>query len=131
MEGRRVLIVDDDTSVARVLVRIFEKAGFEARAAGNGEQALVLLRAEHFDAMVSDIQMPRMDGKQLCRHLATEGPYFPDCVFIATSRAELAERSWLEDFPRVTLVEKPVAPRALVALVTRRLGETAREERAA
>jgi two-component system, OmpR family, response regulator MprA len=131
MEGRRVLIVDDDTSVARVLVRIFEKAGFAAQAAHNGEQALALLQATRFDAMVCDIQMPRMDGKQLCHHLATEGPYFPDCVFIATSRADLTERSWLDDFPRVSLVEKPVAPRQLVALVTRRLGETAGEARAA
>jgi two-component system response regulator MprA len=121
----RVLIVDDDASVARVLVRIFEKAGFLAQAANNGEQALARIRAERFDAMVCDIQMPRMDGKQLCQHLATAGPYFPRCVFIATSRTELAERSWLDEFPRVTLVEKPVAPRQLVQLVGRRLAESA------
>lgn len=126
METRRVLIVDDDISVARVLVRIFEKAGFAAQAAHDGEQAWEKLHAERFDAMVCDIQMPRLNGQELCRRLAAQGPYFPDCVIIATSRTELAERSWVEDFTRVTLVEKPVAPRQLVQLLSRRLADVAR-----
>ena len=121
MEQRSVLIVDDDISVARVLVRVFEKAGFSAQAAHDGEQALERLRAARYDAMICDIQMPRLDGRQLCQRLVTEGPYFPGCVVIATSRTELAERTWLAEYPRVTLVEKPIAPRRLVQLLTRRL----------
>lgn len=122
MKQRRVLIVDDDAAVSRVLVRVFERAGCIAAAAPNGKRALALLSSdERFDVMICDIQMPHMDGRELCRHLAASGPYLPGCVFIVTSRSEEQERSWVEGYPGIVLVEKPVSPKQLLRRVTRRL----------
>ena len=122
MESRRILIVDDDSTVARILVRVFERAGFSATAARNGKQALALLSNEHFDAMICDIQMPEMDGRQLCQELTSSGPYFPGCTFIVTSRSEDEERSWVAKHPNVGLVEKPVSPKQMLHLVAQQLG---------
>ena len=106
MEAKRILIVDDDTTVARILVRVFERAGHKVTSASNGRRALARLEeaGERFDAMVSDIQMPEMTGRELCLHLASTGPYIPACVVIVTSRSEDEERIWVQECPGVSLV---------------------------
>lgn len=121
MESQRILIVDDETSISRVLGRVFERAGYRVATAQNGALALERLSREHFEVMICDIQMPRMNGRELCRHLASQGPYLPACTFIVTSRSEIEERSWVEDFPTIRLVEKPVGPKQLLRLVRRAL----------
>lgn len=121
MPGERVLIVDDDSSVSRVLARIFERHGYIATTAPDGEWALSLLVEQNFDVLICDIQMPRMDGRQLCERLATLGPEMPPCTLIVTSRSEQEERGWVETFPDVRLVEKPVGPKQLLRIVRERL----------
>jgi DNA-binding response OmpR family regulator len=121
MDAPRVLIVDDDSSVARVLARVFERAGYLPATAPDGEWALTLLGDRTFEIMICDIQMPRMDGRELCRRLSREGPYLPACTLIVTSRSEVEERAWLDEFPDVCLVEKPVGPKQLLRRVRRHL----------
>jgi CheY-like chemotaxis protein len=128
MASKRVLIVDDDSSVQRVLVRVFERAGFTVASASNGCQALSQLAAERFDAMVSDIQMPKMTGRELVSTLVSEGPYLPGCVFIVTSRSESEERNWVYQYPGVSLLEKPVSPKEILRLVQQRLSSLSGED---
>ena len=127
MQNARVLIVDDDSSVARVLARTFERSGFLVTTAPDGEWAFTLLSEQPVDAMICDIQMPRLDGRQLCRRLAAEGVPLPPCTLIVTSRSEDEERAWVTSFPGAHLVEKPVGPKHLLRLVRERLLETGRE----
>lgn len=129
MKAKRILIVDDDSTVSRILVRVFERAGHNVTAASNGRRALTRLEQEEerFDAMVSDIQMPEMTGRELCLHLASQGPYLPDCVIIVTSRSEDEERNWVKECPGVSLLEKPVSPKEILKVVTTRLQELAAE----
>ncbi len=128
MRSKRVLIVDDDSSVQRVLVRVFERAGYVVESASNGRQALSKLAAERYDALVSDIQMPKMTGRELVSTLASEGPYLPDCVFIVTSRSESEERSWVYQYAGVSLLEKPVSPKEILRLVQQRLNSLPGED---
>jgi len=128
MNSRRVLIVDDDSSVQRVLVRVFQRAGYIVDSASNGRQALSKLAAEHFDALVSDIQMPKMTGRELVSTLASEGPYLPGCVFIVTSRSENEEREWVYQYAGVSLLEKPVSPKEILRLVQQRLNSLPGED---
>ena len=121
MDSKRVLIVDDDSAVQRILARVFQRAGYNVDTASNGRQALSKLAEGRFDAMVSDIQMPKMTGRELVAHLAVEGPYLPGCVFIVTSRSETEERDWVNRFPGVSLLEKPVSPKEILRLVQQRL----------
>lgn len=121
MGTKRVLIVDDDASIRRVLSRAFERAGFGVGTAPHGEAALAELSAAHYDVMICDIQMPRMSGPMLCRHLATTGPYLPGCTLVVTSRSEDEERAWVSAFPGVAIIEKPVGPKHLLGVVRQRL----------
>ncbi|MBM3316411.1 MAG: response regulator [Candidatus Eisenbacteria bacterium] len=121
----RILIVDDDIAVTRILKRTFELAGYAAEAVGDGRHALTALARQRFDAMVCDIEMPNMTGRELCRRLASEGPYLPRCVFIVTSHTEDEERGWIGEFSNIALIEKPVGPKQLLRRVARGLLEGA------
>ena len=62
-----VLLVDDDRALLRILGMLLRKMGFKVATAEDGAQATGLARSRSFDAIVSDINMPDMDGLQLLR----------------------------------------------------------------
>lgn len=73
-EAPRVLVVDDHPGVRRALCTLLYRRGCAAEAAANGREALECLARERFDAVVSDIEMPVMDGLTLQRHVAARYP---------------------------------------------------------
>ncbi len=124
---KRVLIVDDHAPVIRVMRLGLEQAGYAVDTARNGSECLLNLIREHPDFLVTDIDMPRMSGKELC--LAIEEQY-PDRQFpivVLTSRTELEHRDWTSSIDNLTFMEKPVSMRRLVAHVDRALGGSVRE----
>jgi two-component system, chemotaxis family, chemotaxis protein CheY len=71
----RVLIVDDSPAMRTFIRRVIESSGFDLSScfeASNGAEALDLLRAEWVDAILTDINMPVLDGEQFLRRLAEE-----------------------------------------------------------
>jgi CheY-like chemotaxis protein len=113
--GKKVLIVDDEPNVVRVLKLMLERAGHKVRTAADGLQGLELLRAELPDVLITDIQMPRMDGRELVRSVHAEMPQRGFDIYVMTSMTEREEREWVRQVPRVAFLEKPVSPRQLVA----------------
>src|SRR4051794_25134492 len=85
---RRILIVDDDPDVRSVIEASLQDAGFDTRVAGSGEEALALVAADDFDAVVTDLQMPGMNGLELCERIVASRPDVP--VVLVTGRATLA-----------------------------------------
>ena len=71
---RRALVVEDNTINQRVAVRTLERLGFVAQAVGNGRDALDALRADSFDVVFMDCQMPLMNGYEATRRLRSEEP---------------------------------------------------------
>jgi two-component system chemotaxis sensor kinase CheA len=90
----RLLVVEDSAFFRNMLVPVLGAAGYEVVAAGNGAQALKLREAgEVFDAVISDIEMPDLDGLGLARAARDGGPWQATPLIALTSRAELeAER---------------------------------------
>lgn len=81
--GRRLLLVEDDISVAAVALELLEGLGLEVRAAETAPQALDILRQERFDLMLSDVVMPGgMTGIELARQCARD---YPDMQVVLTS----------------------------------------------
>ncbi|MBC7832977.1 MAG: PAS domain S-box protein, partial [Hyphomicrobium sp.] len=70
----RVLVVDDEAEVAGLLRELLESAGYEVSIAESGAVALELLGAARFDAIVSDLRMPDMDGAMLWRRVCEQHP---------------------------------------------------------
>lgn len=120
-----VLVVDDEPKVLRVTKLSLEKAGYQVDTAGDGAEALDKLREKRFDVLVTDINMPRMTGEQLCMQIEAESLGEGLHIFVATGRTGTHHREWAGDIPNVELMEKPISLRRLVARITERLANTA------
>ena len=123
---KRILIVDDHAPVIRVLKLGIEDAGYEVDTASNGAECLTKLFDRHPDFIVTDIDMPRMSGKELC--LAIEDQ-FPDRKFpivVLTSRTEMEHREWTREIQNLTFMEKPVSVRRLLSHIGSCFGESGR-----
>ena len=69
MEMKRILVVDDEPQITRVLRRSFSAHRFEVRTAADGESALDTLRDFRPDLVITDLQMPELGGLELCRKI--------------------------------------------------------------
>lgn len=113
-EGR-VLVVDDDEPIARMMAEFLQESGFDADWAGGGRAALEKVRRNAPDVMVLDLRMPGMDGRQLLHEVRALG-LSPRVVLFSADRAvaEAARELSCEAF-----VEKPFAPESLLEAVRR------------
>ena len=85
-----VLIIEDDERIANWLKVYFERAGYSAQVANNGESGLALARTLTLDLVVLDLMLPRLDGVQLCRILRRESDV---PIIMLTAREAHADRS--------------------------------------
>jgi len=113
----RVLVVDDEPDLVELMREVLEGAGFEVAGAESGAVALELLREARFDAVVSDLRMPDIDGAALWREVCRlDAALASRMVFITGDTLSPAA----SDFLRETgcgVVDKPFAPAELVARV--------------
>jgi two-component system, OmpR family, response regulator MprA len=108
-----ILVVDDDAALRRALTRVLVAHGFEAEAAEDGVEALAILRARSFDAVVLDVMMPGSDGIEVCQQLRAAGDQLP--VLMLTARYAVRDRvAGLEAGADDYLV-KPFANEELIA----------------
>src|SRR5690348_14102313 len=68
-EPRRILVVDDEPQITRVLRTSLSSQGYDIRVANDGETALEILKDWPADLVITDLSMPNMDGLELCRRL--------------------------------------------------------------
>jgi DNA-binding NtrC family response regulator len=90
MASERILIVDDEDGMRRLLSRVLTREGYDASAVGSGAEALRLVASERFDLVVTDIKMPEMDGLQLLAELKEYEPSLPIIVITAYGTIENA-----------------------------------------
>jgi DNA-binding NtrC family response regulator len=86
----RVLIVDDEQSLRKVLAATLEREGYEVQVAVNGEEALAALDRDGADVVVTDLVMPKMDGLSLLRKVVSRHPDVPVIVVTAHGRVDSA-----------------------------------------
>ena len=90
--GTHVLIVDDEAGFRELMRRYLEAAGYEVRAATDGLDAWERLRAERFALLVSDVDMPRLDGCGLTEKIRADAALKDLPVILVTSLASPADR---------------------------------------
>jgi len=115
MSNKRVLLVDDEPMVLRILRLQLQKAGYEVDTAPNGEAALERIRETAPDVVITDIEMPKMSGEELCKTIALEFPERQFPIFVATSLTGIRHREWAQAIPRMHFLEKPLSARKLLA----------------
>lgn len=90
METHRILVVDDEAKMRRLLEMSLKNMGYEVVQAGDGEEALTCFNEAPFDLVLTDLKMPRMDGLQLLRGLRERGEDVPVIVLTAFGTIESA-----------------------------------------
>ena len=123
MTARQILLVDDEALVRRVLRRGLEKAGYDVTLAENGVAALEKLDGLEPDVLITDIEMPKMDGRALCEAVEARFPQRRFPIFVATSLTEREHRVWSSRLNNLQFLEKPLSMRALLAALAGHFGD--------
>jgi two-component system, OmpR family, response regulator ResD len=111
----QVLVVDDDDTVASVVVSYLERAGHTTRRIGDGSAALDAVSAQQPDLMVLDLMLPGLDGLEVCRRVRASWPRLP--VVMLTALSEPDDRIAGLEVGADDYVTKPFSPRELVLRV--------------
>ena len=107
--GSSVLLVDDEPEVVMMLKEILAKDGYEVATAGDGLEALRLLGERHFDAVLCDIRMPRLDGPSLLKALQERSTELARKLLLMTGDVLRAAEALSPDIS-ARLLEKPLDP---------------------
>jgi CheY-like chemotaxis protein len=117
-EPPRVLIVEDDTSLRRLLEMRLSVDGYVTRSAGDGVEALEVLASWVPDVTVTDVMMPRLSGLSLCRELRRDPRTATMPVILLTARCFDSDMQKVIDLGGITFMNKPFDAGSLnVALV--------------
>ncbi|STQ74659.1 sigma-54-dependent transcriptional regulator [Grimontia hollisae] len=117
MNQSKVLIVEDDEGLREALVDTLALAGYQWLEADSAEQALLLLKNETVDIVVSDVQMAGMDGLGLLRNIKLNYPNLP--VLLMTAYANIQDAVSAMKEGAIDYMAKPFAPEVLLNMVSR------------
>jgi DNA-binding response OmpR family regulator len=110
-----ILVIEDDPRMQKVLRRIFAEEHYTVAIAGDGQTGLDLFRSEHPTAVVLDLILPRISGRELCqtfKNLASETP-----IIVLSAISEVVDKVLLLELGADDYVTKPFSPRELTARV--------------
>jgi DNA-binding response OmpR family regulator len=108
----RVLVVDDDLTVAGVVMGYLDRAGHQAVHVADGQKALDAIAAEPPDLVVLDLMLPEVDGLEVCRRVRAQHPQLP--IIMLTALGEADERIAGLELGADDYVTKPFSPRELI-----------------
>jgi two-component system cell cycle response regulator len=129
--SRRILVVDDSELSRALIQRLLERQGYAVSTAGDGAEGAVVALREHPDAVVTDLDMPVMDGYQLARLLKSDPESSDIPLLILTSHGEASSRFWgLETGADAYLVKDELGKGLLPAVENLLQSAATRERRA-
>lgn len=118
LNGRRILIVDDDPSLAEMLQLVLRQEGFDTAWCATGDAALDAFRSAQFDLVLLDLMLPGLDGVAVCRRIRADSGV---PIVMLTAKSDTGDvvdglEAGADDY-----IAKPFKPRELVARIWTRL----------
>lgn len=124
--SKKVLLCDDEIHIVRTAQIRLAQAGFEVRIAHDGQEAWEAILEDQPDVLVTDLQMPRVDGFELIRRIRANAATKDMPVLMLTAKGfELAREEVMEKWGISSVLSKPFSPRELVRLIDLALGTAA------
>ena len=111
----RILVVEDERSLARAIVKILEKGYYSADSVGNGADALEYLDCGNYDAVILDVMMPVMDGITALKKIRERGNGIP--VLVLTAKSEMDDKVRGLDSGADYYLTKPFDAKELLAAI--------------
>jgi two-component system alkaline phosphatase synthesis response regulator PhoP len=121
-----ILLCDDDIAILRAAEFKLSRAGYDVRCAGDGLEGWQEIERRCPDLLITDFQMPRLDGFGLCRRVRADPRTAHLPIFMLTAKGfELLLAKNVEECGVLTVISKPFSPRELLQTVQRVLGDEA------
>jgi DNA-binding response OmpR family regulator len=120
----RILVVEDDHAVQKALKRLFETEGFEIEISADGKSGLEAFRRAAPSAIVLDLRLPLVSGRDVCREIKQEAPSVP--IIVLSAASDVSDKVLLLELGADDYVTKPFSPRELLARVRAALRRTVR-----
>ncbi|UXN74637.1 response regulator [Devosia sp. A8/3-2] len=119
MTTLRVLTVDDSRTILAMLHHTLSNAGFEVLQAEDGKQGLDMLKNGEFDVIITDINMPVMDGIEFIRHVRATGQHQSLPILILTTETSRDKRDRGKAAGGTGWIVKPFDPEKLISVIHR------------
>jgi len=110
---KRILVVEDDRSVQKILKRLFEAEGFAVEGHLDGRAGLYSFQSEVPSAAILDLHLPKLSGQHLCKEMKAAAPSIP--ILILTASCDLNDKVILLEMGADDYITKPFSPRELLA----------------
>jgi len=117
--AKRVMTVDDSRTMREMVAFTLRKAGYEVSEAEDGQQALDVLKTASVDVLITDLNMPRMDGVTLIRTLRGDPKWRALPILMLTTESDAAKKSEGKSAGATGWLVKPFDPEKLVDVVKR------------
>ena len=111
----RILVIEDDPQIQKILQRTFREQSYEVTVCGNGQDGLEAFHSSKHSAVILDLLLPGIFGRDLCKMMKAEQPGVPIIVLSAIS--EVADKVLLLELGADDYMTKPFSPRELIARV--------------
>jgi DNA-binding response OmpR family regulator len=115
MAGTQILVIEDDPRMQKILQRMFRDQGYSVTVCGDGQSGLDSFRASRPAAVILDLMLPNIFGRDLCKIIKAEHPETP--VIVVSAISEVADKVLLLELGADDYVTKPFSPRELMARV--------------
>lgn len=113
--SKRILVVDDEPSIVKLVHFNLEKEGYEVDVATDGKIALQKIKEEPFDLVVLDLMLPKIDGLEVCKRVQQEKISVP--IIMLTAKSDEFDKVLGLELGADDYLTKPFSPRELVARV--------------
>jgi two-component system alkaline phosphatase synthesis response regulator PhoP len=121
--SKKILVADDEPYVLRSIEYTLARAGYLVVTAVDGEEAFNKVQVENPDLVFLDIQMPRMDGNEVCKKLRQDPTRKDLPIIVITAKGQESERLFSLECGASDYITKPYSPRKMLERVKEILGE--------
>lgn len=113
----KILIVDDEAYIRRVVELKLKNKGYEVISAANGNEALEKFKSHNPEIVITDIKMPGMDGRALCEQIKKVEDNKPCLIIIVTCSVSDGNLQGIEKTDDTLVLEKPFSPSRILDIV--------------
>ena len=132
MTKEKILIVEDDKHISKLVRYNLEKANYECSIALTGEEALAIVHREPFDLIILDVMLPKIDGLDVCRQIKQEERSKNIPIVMLTAKGEEVDKIVGLELGVDDYIVKPFSPRELIlrikAILRRRIKEEIKKD---
>ena len=125
MSQKKILVVDDEIAMTKVVEIRLRAAGYDVVLAHDGQEGLEKAKAENPDLMILDLMLPKMDGFKVCGLLKSDARYKKIPIIIYTARVQDSDQQLGKEVGADAYITKPFDPQVLLGKVKELLAEQA------